>query len=199
MDIYLFCLCKRIPVFSILCIQLQRIRAPYASSFKNDLDTSSWARSVADIDDHGLLILSVVSSPDELIVGRFFSRYQVIQTACVFCVLSSFAFGHKPFHSIFAFLIHQLHLYAKKNCSCLFMMVLSRDLLYPAISITSLIDFFSAHGILIILLMYHISAASSLLSRSFVSGPYLGFQRVDFGVSSVISVGEDGLHLGGCH
>ena len=48
-------------------------------------------------------------------------------------------------------------------------MVLSRDLLYPAISITYFLDFFSVYDILIILLMYHISAASSLLSRSFVS------------------------------
>ena len=53
--------------------------------------------------------------------------------------------------------------------SCLFLMVLSRDLLYPAISITSWFDFFSVHDILIILLMCHNSAASSLLFRSFVS------------------------------
>ena len=32
--------------------------------------SSSCARSVADISDHGLPNLSVVSSPDELIVGR---------------------------------------------------------------------------------------------------------------------------------
>ena len=59
--------------------------------------------------------------------------------------------------------------YMPKNCSGLFLMVLSRDRLNPAISITSSFDFFSVHDILIILLMYHISAASSLLSRSFVS------------------------------
>ena len=56
-----------------------------------------------------------------------------------------------------------------KSYSCLFLMVLSRDLLYPAISITSPFDIFSVHDILIILLMHHISAASSLLSWSFVS------------------------------
>ena len=56
-----------------------------------------------------------------------------------------------------------------KNCSCLFLMVLSRDLLYPVISITSWFYFFSVHDIVIIVLMYHISAASSLLSRSVVS------------------------------
>ena len=51
-----------------------------------------------------------------------------------------------------------------KNCTCsyLFLMVLTRDLLYPTISITSSFDYFSVHDILIILLMYHISAASSL-------------------------------------
>ena len=48
-------------------------------------------------------------------------------------------------------------------------MILSRDLLYPAIPFTSLFDFFLAHDILIILLMYHISAASSLLSKYFVN------------------------------
>ena len=71
--------------------------------------------------------------------------------------------------------------------------------MYRATYITSSFDFFSVHYILIILLMYHISAASSLLSRSFVSLQYsltfrgmdhlLGFQGVDFGVNCV---GEDG-------
>ena len=46
---------------------------------------------------------------------------------------------------------------------------LSMGLSYLAISITSLFDFFSVHDILSFLLMYHICAASSLLSRSFVS------------------------------
>ena len=55
-----------------------------------------------------------------------------------------------------------------KDC-CLFLMVLSSDLLYPVISITSSFDFFSVHDILIILLMYHISAALILLSRYFAS------------------------------
>ena len=56
-----------------------------------------------------------------------------------------------------------------KNCSCPFLIALSRDLLYQTISITCSFDFFSVQDILIILLMYHISAASNLLSRSFVS------------------------------
>ena len=56
-----------------------------------------------------------------------------------------------------------------KSCSCLLLMVLSRDLLYQAISITSSFDFFPVHDILIILLMFHISAPSSLLSRSSVN------------------------------
>ena len=29
-------------------------------------------------------------------------------------------------------------------------------------------------------------------------GPYIGFQSVDFGVNSNISVGEDGLYFGEC-
>ena len=56
-----------------------------------------------------------------------------------------------------------------KTCICLFLMILSRDLLYHVISITSSIDSSSVLAILVILLMYHISTASSLLSRSFVS------------------------------
>ena len=59
-----------------------------------------------------------------------------------------------------------------KNCSCLVLMVLSRDPLYPAISLTSSFDFFSVLDILIILLIYHIPAASSLLSRPFVNVQY---------------------------
>ena len=49
-------------------------------------------RSVADIGDHGIPILSVINSPDELIVGRFFSCYEIKSTFCVYCVLSSSAF-----------------------------------------------------------------------------------------------------------
>ena len=60
-----------------------------------------------------------------------------------------------------------------QTCSCLFRMILSRDLLYPAISITSSFEFFSVHDILLLLLMYHTSAASSLLSRSLVSAQHL--------------------------
>ena len=44
-----------------------------------------------------------------------------------------------------------------KNCSCLFLKVLRRDILYAAISITSSFDFFLVHDILIILLRYHIN------------------------------------------
>ena len=79
----------------------------------------------------------------------------------------------------------------------------------PAISITSSFYFFSVYDILIILLMYHVFAASSLLSRSFVSVQhsqpcrrmnhnYVGFHSVGFGANSDISIGEDGLHLGEC-
>ena len=51
--------------------------------------SSSCARSVEDIGDHGLPTLSVISSPDELVVWRFFSCYEIIHTVCVFCALSS--------------------------------------------------------------------------------------------------------------
>ena len=51
-------------------------------------------------------------------------------------------------------------------------MVLRRDILYPAIFITYSVDFFSVRDILIILVIYHVSDASSLLSRSFVGVQY---------------------------
>ena len=106
------------------------------SSSSSSSSSSSCARSVADIGDHGLPILSVVSSPDELFVGRFFSCYE-------------------SFHSIFAFQVHQLCLYAQNGC-CLFLVVLNRVILYSTISITSSFDFFSAHDNLIILMIVNI-------------------------------------------
>ena len=109
---------------------------------------------------------------------------------------------HKSFHSTFAFLVHQLCLYAQKIVVVFFW--------WFWVGIFWIRPFpFLLHDILIILLMYFMSAASSLLSRSFVSVQhsyiwrrmnhnYVGFQSVDFGVNSDISVGEDGLHLGKC-
>ena len=73
--------------------------------------SSSCARYVADIGNHGLPILSVVSYHDELIVARFFPCYGVNQTVCVFCALSSSA---SPPLNICFFLVHQLCLYAQK-------------------------------------------------------------------------------------
>ena len=125
--------------------------------------------SVADIGDHGLSIISVASSPDELIVGRFFSGYEVTQTVCVFGALSPYAFGAANLSTLYLFFCSILSVYVPINCCCLFLMVLRGDLLYLAISITYSFDFFSVHDILIILRIYHIAAASSLLSRSFVS------------------------------
>ena len=58
-----------------------------------------------------------------------------------------------PLYSIFACLVHQLSLYTQKTEVVLFLIVLSRNLLYPVISITSSFLFFSVHGILILLLM----------------------------------------------
>ena len=56
-----------------------------------------------------------------------------------------------------------------KNYGCLFLMVLSRDLLYPDISTTSGLTSFQSMIFLLFFLIYHIFAASSPLSRSFVS------------------------------
>ena len=81
--------------------------------------------------------------------------------------------------------------------------------MYSVISILSSFVFFSVHAILIILLMRHISAASSLFSKTFVSvqhshpckrmdNNFVGFQSLDFGVNSDISVGEDGVNIGEC-
>ena len=57
--------------------------------------------------------------------------------------------------SIFAFLVHQLC--CPKSEVVFFQIVLSRNLLYAVISITSSFLLFSVHDILIMLLMYHIS------------------------------------------
>ena len=54
---------------------LQAKGKKYKSIFPSSL--SLCARSVADIGDHGLPILSVVSLRDELIVGRCFSGHKV--------------------------------------------------------------------------------------------------------------------------
>ena len=76
-------LSRPVPLFSVISVE-----DGYLS-----FTIISRARSVADIGDHGLPTLSVVSSPDKLIVGRFFPCYEIIQTVCVFCALSSSAFG----------------------------------------------------------------------------------------------------------
>ena len=62
--------------------------------FPVDSVSSSCARSVENIGNHGLPILSVVSSPDELIFGRFFSCYKVIHSvySMFSCVVFMFLF-----------------------------------------------------------------------------------------------------------
>ena len=115
--------------------------------------SSSCARSVADIGDHGLPILSVVSYHDELIVARFFPCYEVIQTVCVFCALSSSA--SSPLNICF-FSPSALFIRPKIEV-VFFLIVLSRNLLYAVISIISSFLFFSVNDILFMLLMYYIS------------------------------------------
>ena len=106
--------------------------------------SSSCARSVADIGDHGLPILSVISYHDELIVARFIPCYKVIQTVCAFCALSS---SVSSLLNICLSSSSAQFIYPKTE------VVLSRNLLYPVISITSSFLFFSVHDILILLLM----------------------------------------------
>ena len=121
-----------------------------------------------------------------------------------FCALSSSAFATTNLFTKFLLFYSISSVYTPKKLQLPFLMVLCRDLLYPAISITSLFDLFSVHDMLIILQMCHISTASSLLSRYFVSLQHsnpctrmdhncVGFQSVSFGVDSDISLGEDGL------
>ena len=74
--------------------------------------------------------------------------------------------------------------------SCIFLMVLSRDLLYPAISITSSFDFFSVHDIY----LYSFDAPHFCCFKSsfyafcqypaITSMPYEGFLSVDSCVNS---------------
>ena len=112
---------------------------------------------------------------------------------------------HKSLHSIFAFLVHQLYSYAQKIVVFFFSDGFEWGSFVYGHFHFFFVWLFSAHDILIILLICHISAPSSLLSRSFVSvqhshprrtmDHYVGFQSVDFCVNSDISVREDGLRL----
>ena len=54
------------------------------TSSSSSSSSSSCTRTVADIGDHGLPILSVVSSPDELIVGRFFPCLKLFRLSVYF-------------------------------------------------------------------------------------------------------------------
>ena len=137
-------------------ISKKRGRSPIGSNkctSSSSSSSSSCARSVADIGDHGLPILSVISY-DELIVARLFPCYKIIQTVCVFCALSSSA--SSPLNICLS--SPSALFICPKIENVFFLIVLSRTLLYPVISITSSFLFFSVHSILIILLMHHISA-----------------------------------------
>ena len=142
------------------------------ASSSSSLSSSSCAKSVADIGDHGLQSsLSSVLLMSSLLGGSFLVtrlfRLSVYFVRCLLLLLVSQIFPlNICFSSPSALFI------CPKNFSCLFRMILSRDILYPAISITSSFDVFSVHDILIILLMYRISAASSLLFRSFVNNQH---------------------------
>ena len=129
--------------------KVSKKRGPSPIKSNTGISSSSCARSVAHIGDHGLPILSVVSYHDELIVARFFPCYEVIQTVCVFCALSSSA--SSPLNICF-FSPSALFICPKIEV-VFFLIVLSRNLLYEVISITSSL----VHDILIMLLMYHIS------------------------------------------
>ena len=65
-----------------------------------------------------------------LLLGDYFSRYVIL------CVVFFCFRYHRSFHSIFVFFSPSALFLCSKDFSCLFLMVLSRDLLYPAISIT---------------------------------------------------------------
>ena len=64
-------------------IKASSLAAASSSSSPSSSSSSSFARSVADIRDHGLPTLSVLSSPDKLIVERFFSGYEVRHHATI--------------------------------------------------------------------------------------------------------------------
>ena len=75
----------------------------------------SCARSVADSDDHGRPILSVVSSLDEFIVGIFFFSIRSYSDCLFILFVDIICFwNHKSFHSIFAYLVYQLCLHVQK-------------------------------------------------------------------------------------
>lgn len=64
---------------------------------------------MADSDDHGLQSLSVVGSPDELVVWRLSTLGKVVQAVCVLCMLLSSASDTTYyFHLVVVSLIHLL-------------------------------------------------------------------------------------------
>ena len=76
-------------------------------------------------------------------------------------------------------------------------MILISDLLHIAISITSVLDFFSAHDILNILRGNHSSAASSLHSvpSTHIRRKQLPKQCINFGVHGNVSTCKYGFHF----
>ena len=129
-----------------------------------------------------LAIMAFVSSIVELIVGGLFLCYIVItKSLCILRRASLCFWYHQSFHPIFAFSIH-LFLCTKNIAVVFCLIVFSSNLLYQAISITFSFHFLFYHDILIILLVYLISIASSLLARYFVSvqhsNPFLRMDRM---------------------
>ena len=102
---------------------------------------SSCARSVTAIGDHSLPILSIDSFPSELSVGRFLVT-KLFRLPVYFVRYLPLLLVPQIFPLNICFSTPSALCMCPKNCSCLFLVVLSRYLLYPAISITSSFDFF---------------------------------------------------------
>ena len=112
---------------------------------------------------------------------------------------------HKSFHSIFAFLVHQLCWYAHivvffwwfwVGVFC----IQPFTLLLRLTSFRSMIfSLFFWSTTFLLLQVFSIGLLSVSSIHIHAEGWTIeGFQRADFGVNSDISVGEDGLHLGVC-
>ena len=108
-------------------------------------------------------------------------------------------------HSIFAFLVHQLSLYAQKIVVALFwwfwvgmFCIRPFPLLLRLTSFQSMIFSIFFWCTFLLLQVFFLGLLSVSSIHFHTEGWTICFQSVDFDVNSDISVGEDGLHFGEC-
>ena len=97
----------------VIKVRPQAISSLWTNNLCCRSSSSTCARSVADISEHGLRTFTVVSAPDELILGDSFLVTKLFRLCILSFVFFCFWY-HQFFPSRFSFLNHQLCLYAPK-------------------------------------------------------------------------------------